>query len=153
MSNPTQSQSETTSHSNRQNVSPIKKRILLVDDERDIVEAVKATLSGRYWLDVYGNPAQALSNYRIGFYDLILLDYKMPMINGYEFYQKVRAMDSRIKFCLMTAYEVFPSMVADLIHRQSQNTIIPTDVGKPIFLRKPFDTATLIATISSILKE
>ena len=58
-----------------------KKCIMLVDDERDIADAITA-LRDKYFVETYGNPAEALRAYKIGFYDLILLDYRMPVMDG-----------------------------------------------------------------------
>jgi two-component SAPR family response regulator len=49
----------------------------------------------------------ALSNFKAGMYDLILLDVKMPQINGFELYEKIREIDSKVKACFITAYEVY----------------------------------------------
>ena len=54
---------------------------MLVDDERDIADAITA-LRDKYFVETYGNPAAALRAYKIGFYDLILLDYRMPVMDG-----------------------------------------------------------------------
>jgi two-component SAPR family response regulator len=49
----------------------------------------------------------ALSNFKAGMYDLILLDVKMPQINGFELYEKIREIDSKVKARFITAYEVY----------------------------------------------
>jgi DNA-binding response OmpR family regulator len=41
-------------------------------------------------VDVFNDLLSALSNYRAGLYDLLLLDIRMPNINGYELYQKIK---------------------------------------------------------------
>src|SRR6185295_12234585 len=89
------------------------RRILVVDDERDIADVVKMALSSRYKVIVYGNPSQALGSYKTGFYDLILLDYRMPFMDGFEFYSQIKRIDPKVKICLMTAYETFASKVDD----------------------------------------
>jgi two-component system response regulator ChvI len=44
--------------------------------------------NGKFEVDVYNDPTTALANYRPGVYDLLLLDVKMPKMNGLEAYQK-----------------------------------------------------------------
>jgi CheY-like chemotaxis protein len=101
---------------------------------------------------VYGNPAQALSFYRVGFYDLILLDYRMPIMDGFTFYTKVKSIDPNVKFCLMTAYDIFPTMVANKIQTESRDSIFPELCGgKPTLLKKPFDKAKVLSTLAEIL--
>jgi DNA-binding response OmpR family regulator len=58
-------------------------------------------------VDAFNDAALALSNYNIGEYDLVLLDVKMPQINGFELYEKIREIDSMVKACFITAYEVY----------------------------------------------
>ena len=58
-------------------------RILLVDDEADIALAFKIGLEDNgFKVDAFDNPSKALSNFKAGFYDLLLLDIKMPKMNG-----------------------------------------------------------------------
>jgi two-component system, OmpR family, response regulator ChvI len=40
-----------------------------------------------------------LSNFRPGLYDLLLLDIRMPTINGFDLYQKMKEIDSNVKIC------------------------------------------------------
>ena len=55
-----------------------KKRILVVDDERDITESISAVLNACYWVDSAGSALDGLRSYKPHFYDLILLDFRMP---------------------------------------------------------------------------
>ena len=55
----------------------------------------------------FNDPLQALSNYKPGFYDLILIDIKMPGMDGFQLYDKLQSRDSKAKVCFMTAYEIY----------------------------------------------
>ena len=105
-----------------------KRRILIVDDEPDIASLFKLGLehSGEFEVDVYNDPIAALSNYRPGVYDLLLLDIKMPKMNGLELYQKINEKykgkeNGGVKVCFVTAFEeyfkeferVFPNLEID----------------------------------------
>src|SRR5215207_2119258 len=72
-----------------------KNRILIVDDEPDIARLFKLGLEreGGFEVDVYNDPIMALSNYTPGSYDLLLLDIKMPEMNGLELYQNIKEKD------------------------------------------------------------
>jgi two-component system, OmpR family, response regulator ChvI len=69
-----------------------KKRILVVDDEVDITLSFSLALedSGLFEVDTYNDPLVALSNYRPNSYDLLLLDIKMPHMDGFELYDKMK---------------------------------------------------------------
>jgi two-component system, OmpR family, response regulator ChvI len=85
-----------------------KKKILLVDDEQDITSSLKIGLEDNgFSVDIFNDAILALSNFKAGMYDLILLDVKMPQINGFELSEKIREIDSKVKACFITAYEVY----------------------------------------------
>lgn len=58
-------------------------------------------------VESYTNPTLALSNFKPGLYDLLLLDIKMPEINGFDLHQKMREIDSNVRICFLTASELF----------------------------------------------
>jgi DNA-binding response OmpR family regulator len=60
------------------------KKILIVDDEPDVTLTFNAILQGAgFAVDTYEDPLVALSNFRPGFYDLVILDIKMQKMNGF----------------------------------------------------------------------
>ena len=89
------------------------KRILVVDDERDINLTLKFVLEGNdFKVDSFTNPLVALQNFKDGLYNLVLLDVKMPVMNGFGLYQAIRKLDDKVKICFLTAvsdvyYETF----------------------------------------------
>src|SRR5918994_1942235 len=85
------------------------KKILLIDDEPDIIYSIKMVLenNNEFVVDSYTDPILALTNFKPGSYDLILLDIKMPKMNGFDLYQKMKEIDSNAKMCFLTASELF----------------------------------------------
>ena len=85
-----------------------KKRILVVDDEPDITFTLKEGLekSGLFDVETFTDPSSALSNFKSGYYDFLLIDIRMPKIDGYELYDKIRAIDAKVKACFISAYNV-----------------------------------------------
>ncbi len=80
----------------------------MVDDEPDIIHVVEMVLEDNGFLvDSYTDPTLALSNFKPGLYDLLLLDIRMPKMNGFELYQKMKEIDSNVKICFFTASELF----------------------------------------------
>ena len=95
--------------------SPAAKRIMVVDDEPDIVAIVQNILKryGYSHVDSFTNPIEALHEFEGANvtshgdrYDLLILDVRMPVVSGYEFAKKAKSMDPKIKVILITAFEI-----------------------------------------------
>ena len=79
--------------------------IMLVDDEQDIARLLTIALQDNgFVVDAFNDPLSALANYKAGHYDLLLLDIKMPTMNGFELYQKIKNIDDNAQVCFITAY-------------------------------------------------
>ena len=97
-----------------------KGRILLVDDDPDITKTFGLVLedSGLYEVDTYNDPLAALQNFKPNFYNLAILDIRMPNMNGFELFHKMERIDNKVKVCFISAYDMddkalreqFPSM-------------------------------------------
>jgi DNA-binding response OmpR family regulator len=80
-------------------------RVLIVDDDPDITITFKQGLqSNGFEVDVFNDPTQALSSFRASRYDLVLLDVRMPKMNGFELYKEMEKIDA-VKVCFITAFE------------------------------------------------
>jgi DNA-binding response OmpR family regulator len=85
-----------------------KKRILYVDDEPDITYSFKIGLEDNgFVVDTFKDPELASSNFKCDLYDLLLLDIKMPKLNGIDFYCHMKKMDNKVKVCFITASEIY----------------------------------------------
>ena len=85
-----------------------KHRILVVDDEKDIVHVLKRGLESKgFEVTSHTDPHQVLSDFRPGKYDLLLIDIRMPQMNGFELYRKLQLIDPLVKICFITAYEIY----------------------------------------------
>jgi DNA-binding response OmpR family regulator len=81
----------------------IKRRILLIDDERDITLAFRAGLEDKgFIVETFNDPQEASSNFKVGLYDLLLVDVKMPKMNGFELYQEMEKIDNKVKVCFIS---------------------------------------------------
>jgi len=81
---------------------------MAVDDEFDITFTLKVVLEqSGFSLDVFNDPTIAFINFKPDYYDIILLDVKMPQMNGFELYQEIKKKDDKVKVCFVTAYELY----------------------------------------------
>lgn len=76
----------------------------VVDDELDITLTLKSVLENSgFDVDLFNDPLVALQNFKTNFYDLIILDIKMPKMNGFDLYEKIKMVDNKVKVCFLTA--------------------------------------------------
>jgi DNA-binding response OmpR family regulator len=119
------------------------KKILLVDDERDVTFTIRKVLErNEFVVDSYNDPTLALSNYEPGLYDLVLLDIKMPKMNGFELCEKIREIDNNVKICFLTASELF--------YEEYRRLDGHARLDKEHFIQKPCKTEELIRQINEI---
>jgi DNA-binding response OmpR family regulator len=119
-----------------------KKKILLVDDERDITIAFRVSLeSNGFIVDTFNDPEEALSNLKAELYDLLLIDTKMPKMNGFELYQEIAKVDNRAKVCFITAFEVYYKSLRELF----------PSTNVDCFIKKPITTDELVQRIRTEL--
>jgi DNA-binding response OmpR family regulator len=115
-----------------------RKRIMVVDDEDDVNVTLRIVLEDQFSVDVFNDPFIALNNFRSGLYDLLLIDIRMPRMNGLELCNKLRKIDSKVKVCFITAGE----MVFDFaLHKFPDCTI----------LKKPIDNYDLLKEVTRII--
>jgi DNA-binding response OmpR family regulator len=83
-------------------------KILLVDDEIDACLTFKRMLEENgFDTDAYDKPQDALQNFKSGTYDLVVLDIKMPIIDGIKLYQEIKKIDKKVRVCFITASEEY----------------------------------------------
>jgi CheY-like chemotaxis protein len=116
-------------------------RIMMVDDQQDIARLFTIALQDNgFVVDVFNDPLSALSNYKAGLYDLLLLDIRMPTMNGFELYQKIRDIDDRAEVCFITAYEEF-------LHDFKR--LFPVLEEVDCFVTKPIEMHNLVKIVKS----
>jgi DNA-binding response OmpR family regulator len=84
-----------------------KKKILVVDDEPDNASIFSMGLEDvGFKVDAFTDPLLALSKFKSQYkkYELLILDIKMPNMNGFELFEEIRKIDNKVKACFLTAF-------------------------------------------------
>jgi two-component system, OmpR family, response regulator ChvI len=122
----------------------IMKRIMVIDDEPDITESIKNGLTRKgFEVSVYNDPVKALEEYVPGGHDLLLLDIRMPKMNGFELYREIKKKNDNIKICFFTAFEVY---------YEEFRKMFP-NLQVRCFIRKPITINDLVVHINSELEK
>jgi CheY-like chemotaxis protein len=120
-------------------------RILVVDDEPDIAMAFKIGLEDNgFTVDSFNSPLKALSNFKAGFYNLLLLDIKMPKMDGIEAYQQMKEIDNKVKVCFITASEMH-------YYEEIKKEMFPK-LGVKRLIRKPIRISDLVKNLRDELQ-
>jgi DNA-binding NtrC family response regulator len=84
-------------------------RILVVDDDPDITLAFKKGLeeNGSFLVSTFNDPQQTLAQFKANFYNLLVLDIRMPKMNGFGLYRELKKIDANPKVCFVNAYETY----------------------------------------------
>ena len=115
-----------------------KRRVLLVDDENDILLVFKKALEARgYLVDIFSEPRNALINFKTDYYDAIILDVRMPHINGFDLARALWQKQPTAKICLMTAFEIY----------EDEAKKVFKDLKTHCFLKKPLTPRALMEHI------
>jgi DNA-binding response OmpR family regulator len=120
-----------------------KKRILIVDDEPDVDTVLKEVFEQNgFNANTHHDPILALENFKAGSYDLVLLDIKMPVMDGFHLYQEMKKIDNKIEICFLTASELY----YEQFRKEQFSTI-----DKDLILRKPIENEDLIKKVNTII--
>ncbi len=122
------------------------KRIFLVDDDYDHTITFKVGLEhAGFEVDAYNDSTIALSNFKPDYYDLLLIDIKMPKIDGLELYERIRKVDDKVKVWFITAYELYYKTLAEVSSKSKEEKILDR------FIQKPIEINNLVKQIKSEL--
>jgi DNA-binding response OmpR family regulator len=119
------------------------KRIMVVDDEHDLTLFYQMCLEYYgYEVETYNDPKEALSNFKPDYYDLVILDIKMPNMDGFELYKEIKEKDPNVRACFLTASEFYYKEF-----RTNEYSIL----DKELFVRKPIGNEELIKEIKHLI--
>ncbi len=118
-------------------------RILIVDDEKDLLELLNMSLGAEgYIITTAENAAQAMASIRTNKPDLILLDVMLPDTSGIQLTGKLKntPKTADIPIILLTAKD------------KETDVVVGLSVGADDYVTKPFSTSVLIARMEAVLR-
>ncbi len=119
-----------------------KNRVLVVDDEDTLRTVLSQELKGEgYDVETASDGQIAIDTIREKTFDLILLDIKMPNVDGFEVLKYIKENHKNLKVIMLTGF-------ADL-----KNAIESKKLGAEDFVSKPYDLVDLLTTIERVLSE
>jgi DNA-binding response OmpR family regulator len=126
-----------------------KRKILVVDDEPD--NASIFTMGLEDWgfeVDTFTDPLLALSTFKAGKkkYDLLILDIKMPDMDGFDLYEEIRKLDNKVKACFLTAFG--EGYTEEFGRRFPTSSPLLSDVS---FIRKPIRIDDLVKKVNEMI--
>ena len=122
-----------------------KKKVMIVDDELDFSLLLKTLLEeNNFRVDWYTDPVLALNKFKRNFYDLLLLDIKMPKMNGFELYRELKKIEKRVKVCFLTA-------LTELYEYDKFKEEVSPKEDERYFIPKPIENEDLIKRVNSII--
>jgi DNA-binding response OmpR family regulator len=119
------------------------RKVVIVDDEPDITTVLKRGLEQNgFAVDAFNDPQAALDSFKPDYYDLMIIDIRMPKINGFDLYREVRKKDANVKVCFLTAFEIY---------YEEFRKMFPT-IDVKAFVRKPVSIAALVKQINTTIE-
>jgi CheY-like chemotaxis protein len=126
-------------------MAQVKKRILIVDDEKDVGKTLKLILENYgFDIDCFTDSATALEKFKPNLYDLIILDIRMAEINGFELYDQLKSKDSNIKTLFITALNSVEPY-------NTRNSKVYPLKGVRHFMKKPVSSEDLLGQVYSMM--
>jgi DNA-binding response OmpR family regulator len=126
-------------------MAQVKKRILIVDEEKDVGGTFETMLKNYgFDTDYFTDPAVALEKFKPNRYDLTILDIKMPKINGFELYDRLKSRDSNVKTLFITA-------LSNVESYNTQNSKVYPLKGQRHFMAKPVSKKEFMEQVYSMI--
>jgi two-component system OmpR family response regulator len=123
-------------------VSSKTRRVLVVDDEIDITSIFKSALEAHgFSVDAFTDPREALEHFKPNFYDISILDIKMPHMTGFQLSRAMIKIDKDTRICFVTAFEIY---------EKEARAMLPS-LSSFCFIKKPISVSALVEHIRSHL--
>ena len=117
-------------------------KIMMIDDERDCMESLNAALEpAGYQAVMFTSPADAVTQYVQGHFDVVITDMRMPRMTGLQVLRVIRKIDPEARVIIMTGYG------------DAETAISAVNNGAYAFFAKPVDIAELVEVLERVGKE
>jgi DNA-binding response OmpR family regulator len=83
-----------------------------------------------------------MENFRSNLFSLIILNIKLPKLNGFRLYREIRKKDKKVKVCFITDGEMYYGVYTDIFNSLDENS----------FIRKPINNDDLLEHLSKIIR-
>jgi two-component system, OmpR family, response regulator ChvI len=130
----------------RQEQQKYSAKIMIVDDEPDTVFTYKSLLSAEgYNVQAFTDPQEALKHFvqlpdPSSYYHLVLLDIRMPRLNGLQLFYRIKAISSNTKIMFISALDIAEELTS----------ILP-DIKYDDIIKKPLKREYFVSKINSVL--
>ena len=126
-------------------ISNERKRILVVEDDPDICMVYKIVLEDAgFECFPYSDSVKALQEFKPYLYDLILLDIKMPLLNGFDLCKRIMEVDKRLDVIFITAGEEY----YEEFRKQSYHGLNNNNIK---YIQKPVENEQLVQIVNEAL--
>lgn len=113
--------------------------LVVVDDEKDIADTLKMGLEkAGFDVDAFYSPLDALQKFQPGRYGMALLDIRMPGMDGFTLYERMREVDPKLKVLFLTGFDVG----YDFTFRQKFPELM-----ERCFMKKPQPISTVVKLV------
>jgi DNA-binding response OmpR family regulator len=117
-------------------------KILLVDDEADILNVFRKGLEIHgFQVDAFSESDRAIDEFKPYYYDSIILDVRMPKLNGFDRARLIWKKDETARICFLTAFEIY----------EDEAKKVFKDLKTHCFVKKPITPKTLVEHIEKHL--
>ena len=116
-----------------------KPNVLICDDEIGVRESLRLILEGQGVLSFAVNGEEAIRHVKTYNPDLVIMDIKMPIMNGLDALGQIKKLKPRVRVIMITGYE------SDDVAAQAMR------LGADDYLTKPFDRRKILAKVQSFL--
>lgn len=129
-----------------------KKKIIIIDDDEEMSQELKEVLGYEdYEVDTASDGSQGLEMIGKNPYDLIILDLKMPKLNGYEALQRIKEDTPRSKVLVLTGSPINKECLQNGIFNLEGKLDTRLELSDAV-LNKPFEVAQMLERVSHLLR-